>query len=275
MRVSRRSLVVALLLVLTVPAGLLAYGPLMAWSPVHPGYDQLTLSRARILYPSGTTVPDAYRHVDRWIAEAEVFLELRAPSRITIVICRQWGDFRRFVPWIGGTSVAGVTLATGDVVYITPRIAEKQLDPGEFVRHELTHAVLSQNASLRHAYAAPKRHPWLHEGLSVWFGRQRAFATQQEFVERAPEFGVAAAIVPGEGYGGRDLRIGYVAWRNFLDYLDQTYGHRVFIDFVHAANDDPEQVRVLFRSAFGRSLEDEAAVFEQAVRSEQFTAREN
>jgi hypothetical protein len=275
MRVRRRLIGAALVLVLIVPTGLLAYGPLVPWSPVHPGYDQLTLSRARILYPSGTTVPDAYRHVDQWIAEAEAFLEIRIHSRITIVVCEQWGDFHRFVPWIRGTSVAGVTLAMGDVVYITPKVAEKQLDPGEFVRHELAHAVLSQNASLRHAYSAPRRHPWLHEGLSVWFGRQRAFVTQEEFVERAPELGVAAAIVPGDGYGGRDLRFGYVAWRNFLDYLDQTFGHRVFIGFVHAANDDPDRIDALFRSAFGRSLEDEAAVFEQAVRMGRFTPREN
>jgi hypothetical protein len=273
MRVGRRSLVVALFLVLIVPTGLLAYGPLIAWSPVHPGYDQLTLSRARILYPSGTAVPDAYRHVDQWITEAEAFLELRVHSRITIVVCEQWGDFHRFVPWIRGTSVAGVTLAMGDVVYMSPRIAEKQLDPGEFVRHEVVHAVLSQNASLRHAFIAPKHHPWLHEGLSVWFGRQRAFVTQEEFVERVRRSGVAASIIPSDGE--RDLRFEYVAWRNFLDFLDLTYGHRVFIGFVHAANDDPDRTEAVFRSAFGRSLEDEAAAFEEAVSAGQFTPRRN
>jgi hypothetical protein len=48
MRVRRRVIGAGLVLVLMVPTGLLAYGPLIPWSPVHSGYDQLTLLRARI-----------------------------------------------------------------------------------------------------------------------------------------------------------------------------------------------------------------------------------
>jgi hypothetical protein len=250
----------------------MAYGPLVPWSPVHPGYRELTLARARVLYPADSTLPDAYRHADQWIAQGESFLALRAPARITIVLCRNWSDFVRFVPWIRGRAVAGVTLATGNAIYITPKVDEKRLDHGEFIRHEIAHAILSQNASMLRAYQGPHRYPWLHEGLAVWFARQRAFVSQSEFFDRAPAFGVAKSI--RDGYGSRDLQFTYIAWRDFLDYVDQTYGHDRFVAFVHAANQTPDTIDALFTSFFRVSWADEVARFERAVLARTFTPHE-
>ena len=39
------------------------WGPLFAWSPVHPGYRQLQFSRADVLYPDSTALDPAYREV--------------------------------------------------------------------------------------------------------------------------------------------------------------------------------------------------------------------
>jgi len=242
-------------------------------SLVHPGYTELTLSRARVLYPNGVALPDAYRNADAWIAEAEAFHELPAPKRITIVLCRNWSDFHRFVPWLSGNLLAGVSLATGNAIYITPRVDERHLDHGEFLRHEISHTVLAQNASAIRTYWAPQRYPWLYDGLAVWFGRQRAFVTQAEFFERAPRLGVAAAILPSAKYGGSDLRFGYIAWRNFLDYLDQTHGHATFIAFVHEANQNPKNIDPLFQSAFHVSFPTAVTEFESAVLARAFEPR--
>jgi hypothetical protein len=157
-----------------------------------------------------------------------------------------------------------------DAIYITPRVDERHLDHGEFLRHEISHTVLAQNASPIGTYWAPQRYPWLHEGLAVWFGRQRAFGTQTEFFELAPKVGVVKAILPSQTYGGSDLRFGYMAWRNFLDYLDQTHGHSAFLAFVHAANRDPMNMDELFRSAFQVDLATAAGSFERAVLARDF-----
>ena len=273
-RLSRRGFRVLMIAasVCAVATPLLAYGPLVAWSPLHPGYRELSLVRARILYPSDRTLPETYRHVDEWIAEGETFHALRVRKRITIVVCRSWSDFHRFVPWIGGDAVAGVTLATGDAIYITPKVAEKRLDDREFVRHELSHAVLSQNTSPWRSYRASQQYPWLHEGLAVWFGRQRAFVSQGEFFHRAPIVGVVKTLK--DGYRAPDLRLTYIAWRDFLDYLDQLHGHDRFLAFLHAANQTPAQIDALFQSFFGVSWDEDAAGFERAVLAGTFVPRE-
>ena len=257
-------------MLLGVAGPLLAYGPLLPWSPIHPGYSELRLERARILYPSDRMLPDAYRHVDEWIGEGEAFHALPAPHRITIVLCRDWSNFHRFVPWQRGVP-AGLTLATGDAIYITPKVDEKQLDHGEFVRHELSHAILAQNTSVLRTYEASREDPWFQEGLAVWFQRQRAFVTQAEFFDRAPTIGVAKSL--RDGYGGPDLRFEYVAWRNFHDYLDQTYGRERFVAFVHAANEDPARKYAIFQSTFKVDWQVAARQFEQAVLSRSFTPR--
>jgi hypothetical protein len=258
-------------LVLVAAGPLMAYGPLVPWSPIHPGYSELRLERARVLYPSERALPDAYRHVDEWVVDGEAFHALHAPHRITIVLCRNWSDFHRFAPWQGGVP-AGLTLATGDAIYITPKVDEKHLDHREFVRHELSHAILAQNASLMRTYEASHRDPWFQEGLAVWFGRQRAFVTQEQFFDRSAAMGVAKTLK--EGYGGPDLGYGYVAWRDFLDYVDQTYGHERFVAFVHAANQDPARKHAIFQSTFGVSWDDTVSRFETAVLARTFSPRQ-
>jgi hypothetical protein len=41
------------------------YGPLFAWSPLHPGYTKLNLKRANVLYPSDRPLDPAFSDVDR------------------------------------------------------------------------------------------------------------------------------------------------------------------------------------------------------------------
>src|SRR5271165_4204638 len=99
-------------------------GPLFAWSPLKPGYTRFTLHRADIYYPTGTTLEDSYQQLDSLIAEAEAFHRLKMPERITVVAPRRWTDFHLQAPWQRGP-VAGLTLQTGTVIFITPKVAEK------------------------------------------------------------------------------------------------------------------------------------------------------
>ncbi len=71
-----------------------------------------------------------------------------------------------------------------DVIYVTPILLEKHLDVGEFLRHEITHAIIGNNASW---WKLPrmKHVSWLYEGVPVWFGRQHSYVTQEEFMAGA------------------------------------------------------------------------------------------
>jgi hypothetical protein len=229
----------------------LADGPLLPWSPVKPGYTHFILHRADIYYPAGTTLEEPYQQMDSLIAEAEAFHQLKMPDRISVIAPRTWTDFHLQTPWQGGNAIGALTLATGTVIWITPKIAEKRFDTAEFLRHELSHAILDQNMTLWRAHKMSGQ-TWLFEGLAVDFGRQKAYLSYDEFRLRAR----TASMAPVFDGRSVDMRFNYVAWRFFIEHLIHTRGRVLFQDFLLRVMQDPDRARALFPEFFGLSFED-------------------
>jgi hypothetical protein len=238
-------------------------GPLFPWSPVKPGYTHFILHRADVYYPAGTTLEDAYQQLDSLIQEAEAFHRLKMPDRITVIALRSWTDFHLQAPWQRGP-VAGLTLQTGTVIFITPKVGEKHLDTAEFLRHELSHAILDQNTTLWRGHKL-SRQSWLSEGLAVDFGRQKAYLSEQEFFARVR----TGAVAPAFHGDNSDMRFNYVAWRYFLEHMIHTRGRDRFQDYLLRVMQDPDDARGLFPEYFGISFDDAVQEFEARVRSDQ------
>jgi len=236
-------------------------GPLFPWSPVKPGYTHFTLHRADIYYPSGTQLEDAYRQVDNFIAEAETFHRLKMPDRITVIAPRTWTDFHLQAPWQRGP-VGALTLQTGTVIFITPKIAEKHFDTAEYLRHELSHAIIDQNTTLWRGHKMNGQ-PWLFEGLAVDFGRQKSYLTEQEFVTRAK----TEPLAPAFSGDNSDMRFNYVAWRYFLEYLIRTHGRDKFQDYLLRVMQEPDAARAMFPEFFRTTFDDAILQFQTSVRS--------
>jgi hypothetical protein len=247
-----------LLMVAAVAASL--DGPLFPWSPVKPGYTHFTLHRADIYYPTGTTLEEPYQRLDSLIAEAEAFHRLKMPDRITVIAPRTWTDFHLQAPWQGGP-VGGLTLQTGTVIFITPRIAEKRLDTAEFLRHELSHAILDQNTTLWRGHKLNGQ-PWLFEGIAVDFGRQKAYLTQEEFIARAR----TEPLAPAFNGGNPDMRFNYIAWSSFLEHMIHARGRDRFQDYLLRVMQEPDRARGLFPEIFGISFDDAIQEFQIRVR---------
>jgi hypothetical protein len=258
MRKVRRVLGPAVLLLVLLAA---LDGPLFPWSPVKPGYSHLALSRADIYYPAGVLLDPAYRMVDGYISEAEEFHRLKMPDRITVIEAKNWTDFHLQMPAIRGNAVGAVTLQTGTVVWITPKIAEKHFDVGEFLRHELSHAIIDQNATTWHSFRM-MRQPWFYEGIAVSFGRQKSYLSRDEFVARAQVEPLAPVF---EG-GSSDMRFNYPAWRYFIEYLSRTRGREAFQKFLLSFMQQPDHAMPLFRESFGIAFTDAVREFEKQVR---------
>ncbi len=241
------------------------YGPLFPWSPVHPGYERKQFARADVLYPSGSSLA-AYDKVDLYVAEAEKFHQLPVKSRLTVVACRNWTDVVRFVPMPNARMLAGATLPTGTVIYITPKVAEKGLDTGEFLRHEISHATLNQNQSFFSAWRM-KRHEWFAEGLAVSFGNQKAFVTPEEFVTFARERDLAPIIDPEQRMGSVNMRVAYQAWRYFLEYLDETGGRETFHRYMVTYMSRPSGYREEFVRHYGDTLPNTIQRFQGDVKA--------
>jgi hypothetical protein len=259
-------IVVAILVVATPWA--FAYGPLFPWSAIKPGYEKVALQRADIFYPKRRTLDPAYLKVDDYLAEAETFHKLRAPYRLRVIDTANWDDFHRFSPFTSGRSIGAATFATGMVIFVSPKLDERGFDHGEFLRHEISHAIVNQNVSFLRQLRL-RHYTWLFEGVPVWFGRQRAYLTQDEFLARARdvdlapyfEFDANAAHPPNI-----DMRFAYVAWRDFLDYLAQQRGKNIFDAFFQSVQQRPEKIQELFRRSYGRSVPEKVGEFQRAIR---------
>jgi hypothetical protein len=221
--------------------------------------------------PAGTTLIEAYGMVDQYIEGAEKVLQLKAPKHMTIVLTKEWSGFHRLMPHMRSRGIRAVTLATGTVIYVTPKIEERKFDHREFVRHEITHAVINQNQSFLHAFQLTDVQ-WLFEGLAVSYGDQKAYLSREEFLARARKEELLPVIDPARRTPGTfDMQFAYPTWRYFCEFLMEHYGRDRFQQFLLATMSSPKSWRGDFSGdfsgVFGEPLETAVAFYQNRVRS--------
>jgi len=250
-KLRRALLLVSLLLLMAA----FPFGPLFPWSPWKPGYERLPLARAEVFYPTGTEPKEAYRKIDSYVEGAERALRLNAPKRLTVIMTRDWDHFQRLLPHMRSRGLGAVTLATGTIIYITPRLEERGFDHGEFLRHEINHAVIHQNQGVISAYRMNEL-PWLLEGLAVSYGDQKAYLSREQFlirVRRNPD--LLPVIDPARRAASTDMRFAYPVWRYFVEFLMEHYGRERFQTFLIACMNDPRLWRAHFQQSFAEPLD--------------------
>jgi hypothetical protein len=254
------------------------WGPLFAWSPVHPGYRQLQFSRADVLYPDSAVLDPAYRDVDDYVATAEKFHELKCAKKIKVVVCRNWNDCTRFAaPFPMGQRPLAVTVPTGTVIFVTPGAAG-WADIGGLLRHELSHAVLNQNRSLLSVFRM-LRQPWVSEGVAGVVAAMGATAPgkhlvslpEGEFLSRASDEDLWPSFA---GASQKDWRFSYTAWIYFWDSQIERSGKATFLRFERACFSDPQGCRSTFASVYGTDLPRAVERFQTEVRSGRVAAPE-
>lgn len=246
----------------------LPYGPLFPWSPVRPGYDHLTLARADVYWPRGKPLDAAYKNVDHLIEETERNHGFAIRDRLTVVECADWPDFFRFSPTTRSKAIAAVTLGTGTIIYVTPKVTERGFGTSEFLLHELSHACLYQQSPLWRAVKMDKW-AWMFEGMAVLNGRQKAYLNAAEFAAQAQHAQFAKVIGPAisEMPEPLNMRFNYVAWRYFLEYMRKTRGEERFRGLLKSFLDAPDEIQNEFQRVFAISIADASVEFQIEVRS--------
>lgn len=252
------------LLLLTV--GAFAYGPLLPWSPIKPGYASAAFQSATVFYDTTRPMHPDYFEIDRMTAEAELFHKLKFRRPLKVIACKNWGDCSRAMPWLRVGNLGGVTMVTGDAIYITPKIEEKRLHAGEFLRHEISHALINQNTSAVSVFGL-NHHEWLFEGIAVAFGHQHDYLTRAEFLERAGQTELADYLDPSRRPSPWNARFAYPTQRYFVEFIRNRYGEDRFASYLHDAIADPDRAESMFVAAFGDSFNDAIATYQQAVRA--------
>ena len=247
------------------------WGPLFAWSPVHPGYREIQFARANVLYPESTALDPAYREIDRYVAVAESFHELKARKKMTVVVCRNWNDCLRFAaPFLIGQLPLAVTAATGTVTFITPRGVGWE-DIGGLLRHELSHAVQSQNHSLV-SVLRMLREPWVTEGVAAVVAAQGATAPDRylislpetEFLARAKTEDLWPSFA---GASLADYPFRYTTWMYFWDRQIERSGKAAFLRFEQACFANPQDCRSTFGEVYKTPLRSAVDEFQTEVRA--------
>ena len=247
------------------------WGPLFAWSPVHPGYQKDQFTRADVLYPDSAALDPAYQGVDGYVAVAEKFHELKCRKRIEVVVCRNWSDCLRFAaPFLMGQRPLAVTAPTGTVIFVTPS-ADGWADIGGLLRHELSHAVQNQNRSLL-SVLRMLREPWVSEGIAGVVagmgttapGRHLVSLPEAEFLSRAKTEDLGPSF---SGAPLKDWRFSYTAWMYFWDGEIERGGKATFLKFERVCFPDPGSCRSAFADWYRTDLRSAVGEFQAEARS--------
>jgi hypothetical protein len=94
--------------------------------------------------------------------------------------------------------------------------------------------------------------------LAVDFGRQKAYLTEEEFLARAN----TQPLAPSFHGDNSDMRLNYVAWRNFVEYLIRLRGREKFQDYLLRVMADPDQAAKFVADVYGLSFDDAVNRFE-------------
>lgn len=241
------------------------FGPLFPWSPVKPGYHTTNFARGELYSAAGQPVEADYALLDHLMAEAENFHQMHFSRRIKVIACKDWATCERGVPWLSMHSLGGVMLA-GDVIYITPKLKEKNFSTAEFLRHELSHALLTQNTTLLKGYRLNWQ-PWFYEGLAVSFGRQHDYLSRTEVLEKISTVAVVQYLDPAQAPAEWNARLAYPLQRYFIEWLKATYSAERFQDFLTRNLAAPDDWRATFAAVYQFSFTEAAASYEKALRA--------
>jgi hypothetical protein len=252
------------------------FGPLLPWSPIKPGYRTISYAHADLYYNKAEAEPSDYKDLDRMMAEAEAFHHLSFHKKVRVIECKDWSDCARAMPWMNVRGLGGVTLATGDVIFITPKLREKKFSTAEYLRHELSHAVLSQNTTILDAYKL-NNIPWFFEGLAVSFGKQKNYYSRREFLDGAKSFELAKLIDPAkidQSSKHWNVRFAYTAQRYFVEFLRMKFGEDRFTQFTKKCIADPDQYLLWFEAAFEQPFPATIEQYQESVRNGQWPPEE-
>lgn len=166
-----------------------------------------------------------------------------------------------------GRGVGAVTLDIGGVIYVSPRLRERNLDKEEFLKHETSHAIVTANVTLWRLQEV-KHHTWIYEGVPVWFARQRSYAQAGEFLDwvRRTDIHPVMSFDAQRGGASVEMRFAYVLWRNFIQYLAARHGSETFKLFYRGYLARPHALDSLFEQAFGRPLAAYVDEFQSSLR---------
>ena len=255
----------ALRLIALLTLALLAYGPLFVWLPITPGFVREREDLVDVLHRPAHPLTPAQRRFGMAARVVEVSIGMRFRTAVPVVLCDDWSDMRRFMPWLPVNRGLGArTLPLGHVVYVTPLVRDWP-DADIFVRHELVHVLLHQHMPVLQRLDGGKP-AWLIEGVATFYGNPASYPAGDRLPVPAGEADVTRLLRDGPEPGG-GTRF-YAVSRDFVGYLVGRFGADRLRAFLADYAGNPADWSAAFSRAFGVGFEDALHAFGSAEGSE-------
>lgn len=233
----------------------LFWGPLLAWSPIKFGYEEIKTNKAVILIKSKTPADSVIYNIDEIIKEEESWHDLQYTDNFKIIIVDKDADMRRHLPWLKGKGHS-VCIGFANLVYIGANARKSEYGIGTYIKHELSHLLIHQNTPSKKDVFEMQEQGWFTEGLATYFGGPEYF-TKKEFVDLCFEKGLDLSSLNEANIikvPVKDKRILYTHYRYFIEYLVNNYGLEKLQEYIKRYIDNPSDYENLFVEVYKEEL---------------------
>ncbi len=267
----KKNIVLFLIVVATVATlgYLFLFGKLFPYSPVVVGFERHEIERAVVFVEKGALF-DRFGEIDSHIRRVEEFHTLSFRKKPRIFLFGDRTTYARRSP----SQARFCAFYNGDIV-VSPW-AQKEASEGLismeiYLRHELSHALIYQNAGLLNAYRYPK---WLMEGIAVYSAGQMGTSW---YPSKEQVYGYIrnGDFMPTEFYGtDREERVRiaarprtpfiYSEFACIVDFLVTKYGREKFLAYMKDLLDGGDHGKT-FTRIFGAGFNEAIGDFRESV----------
>jgi len=218
------------------------------------GYQKVNSKKATVYITEVTKEDSVVFQLDKIIEDVERFHGLKYTSEFKIIIVSKNAHMRRFLPWLQGSGYS-VSLGIADVIYIGPvaRTSPKGIE--QYIRHELSHLLISQNTSFEKARLIQEQ-AWFSEGIAEYVSGH-SFYRKSDFIKICRnenfQFNGLNEMNPHQ-MSFKELKFNYTYYKFFIDFLIDTYGLKAFHNYLSEYLEEPQEYMNLFLSIYKSDL---------------------
>lgn len=227
----------------------LLWGKLFSFSPTIIGFTKHELPNSNIYVQSGSDLPNLIR-IDTLIPKVEDFHKLKFSYKPKIFIFRDSNNFIQ-----RSLSNARFCVYPNSRLFISPwalkEDKEGKISLEIYVRHELSHSLIDQNAGLINAFRYPQ---WLMEGIAVYSTNQMGTSFYPS-KEKTYKYIYQSNFLPPLDFKTKNedktklnvefrITFMYSEFACIVDYLIETYGKEKLLIFMKKLMKDSDNDKV-------------------------------
>jgi len=241
-------------------AAYLFWGPLFPWNPLKIGFEKIESSKATVYITEYDGESIVYR-INELLLEVEDFHGIKFQDKFKIIILGKESNMKRFLPWLSGTGYS-VKLGFLNVIYIGSTARNSPYGIEVYLKHEISHLLIHQNALSSENNFEIQKQGWLAEGVATYFGGPHFYA-KEEFVRLWTDKGLTFNNLYEENplAMNKSFVLKYTFYRFFIEFLIDTYGLGNFQSYLKKYIETPKIYKHLFADVYDAELNEILAKF--------------